>query len=379
MVKPNIKHYTFLRLLSLVSFLLINLMVNGQKSSGEKHTSGTTIKIGLLIQDKNSIEARQAAEMAIQTANLNPALKGQKFELIVSSLEGPWGVGSKAAVDMIFKDEVWAILGSHDGRNAHPVEQVTAKTQTIFLSAWATDPSLANAYVPWFFSVVPNDFQQSEALIEEIYKKEHFSRIAIAFDNDYDSKITLQSFLTQNKSAGKPEPQQFQYDNSLPDIKELVSSLNETKFDAIILLGQAKTSLNLIKKIRTEKNAIPVFCSISASSGNEDWIGEMNKSGNVNVISPLEHLDTKGDLFIREFKQKYGHSPDAVASYAYDGMNILIEGIIKSGYNKEKLREALSKLKFEGVTGLIQFDQRGNRIGLPVLSNLNVIVNVNRK
>ena len=86
-------------------------------------------------------------------------------------MEGPWGTGSKEAVSLIFDDEVTAIMGSHDGRNAHLVEQVTTKTRIVFLSAWASDPTLSQAFVPWYFSCVPNDMQQADVLIKTIYKK----------------------------------------------------------------------------------------------------------------------------------------------------------------------------------------------------------------
>ena len=84
-------------------------------------------------------------------------------------MEGPWGTGSKQAVNLVFDEEVVAMLGSHDGRNAHLVEQVSAKSRVVFLSAWSGDPTLAQAFVPWFFNCVPNDLQQADVLIEEIY------------------------------------------------------------------------------------------------------------------------------------------------------------------------------------------------------------------
>ena len=51
-------------------------------------------------------------------------------------------------------------MGSHDGRNAHLVEQVATKSQVVFLSAWASDPTLSQAFVPWFFSCVPTIFSR---------------------------------------------------------------------------------------------------------------------------------------------------------------------------------------------------------------------------
>jgi len=64
-----------------------------------------------------------------------------------------------------------ALFGSHDSRNAHLVEQAATKSQVVFVSAWSGDPTLSQAFVPWFFNCVPNDYQQVASLIEEIYYK----------------------------------------------------------------------------------------------------------------------------------------------------------------------------------------------------------------
>ncbi|MDX1285295.1 MAG: ABC transporter substrate-binding protein, partial [Draconibacterium sp.] len=113
------------------------------------------IKIGLLISNKNQTEARNGAELAVKEFNESGGFQGRKIELITRSMEGPWGTGTKQTVNLVFNEKVWAILGSHDGRNAHLVEQVIAKTHIPFVSAWSADPTLAQAYVPWFFNVVP--------------------------------------------------------------------------------------------------------------------------------------------------------------------------------------------------------------------------------
>ena len=135
----------------------------------------------------------------MQTAR---AIKGIKFELVVRSMEGPWGTGSKQAVNLVFDEEVVAMLGSHDGRNAHLVEQVSAKSRVVFLSAWSGDPTLSQAFVPWFFNCVPNDLQQADALFEEIYNKRKLNKIAVVSDHGYDSQSSLKNFLKKVKMEG---------------------------------------------------------------------------------------------------------------------------------------------------------------------------------
>ena len=173
--------------------------------------------------------------MAISIANEIEGLDERKFNLTVRSMEGPWGTGSKEVVNLVFKEKVWAILGSHDGRNAHLVEQVIAKTQIVFLSAWASDPTLSQAFVPWYFNCVPNDLQQADALIEEIYRKRKIAKIAIVSDRDYDSKLALESFLKKWKITGKVNPLQLFYNNPDKDFNILIDKLIKADVNGVLL------------------------------------------------------------------------------------------------------------------------------------------------
>ena len=129
-----------------------------------------TIKIGLLIQDSSYTSALNGAELAVRIANSKGGMNGRNFQLVTRSMEGPWGNGSKQAVNLIFEEKVWALMGSHDGRNAHLVEQAATKSTVVFVSAWSGDPTLSQAFVPWFFNCVPNDNQQAASLLNEIYE-----------------------------------------------------------------------------------------------------------------------------------------------------------------------------------------------------------------
>jgi branched-chain amino acid transport system substrate-binding protein len=75
--------------------------------------------------------------------------------------------------------------------------------------------------------------------------------------------------------------------------------------------------------------------------------------------------------FVTEFKKTYGHDPGMVATYAFDGMNLLLEAIKKSGSSdRERIQEALSGIKYAGVTGPVKFDEKGNRTGAFDLRNV---------
>src|SRR5512133_3912397 len=101
----------FHRLCILVFLILAAWNVYAVK---EVKPANEPVKIGLLIQEKTSLAAIQGAEMAISIANKNGGFKGRSFQLLTKGMEGPWGTGSRMAVDLIWEDNVSALIGSHD-------------------------------------------------------------------------------------------------------------------------------------------------------------------------------------------------------------------------------------------------------------------------
>jgi branched-chain amino acid transport system substrate-binding protein len=252
-------------------------------------------------------------------------------------------------------------MGCLDGRNTHLVEQVSAKARIAFLSAWATDPTLSKAFVPWYFSCVPNDLQQADALIAEIYGRRKLSSVAAVSDNDYDAKLALTSFVKRTKAAGKPDPFEFFYENAGPDFNTLMDRIEKSGIKAIVLFGKPSESLKLMEMMRQRKMLLPVFGTLNTSGENEHIMQALSHFDNIALVSSGQWFNTRGLAFGREFRELYDQSPDALSAYAFDGMNLILEAMRIAGTNRDKIQKALSKIYLEGVTGTIQFDDKGNR------------------
>lgn len=344
--------------------LLMTFTVPYIRASWTPEDKNQPVKIGLLITDSISQAARLGAEMAIKKANANGGFNGRPFQLIVKSMEGPWGTGSKQAVDLVFKDQVWALLGSHDGRNAHLVEQVAAKTRVAFISAWAGDPTLAQAFVPWFYNCVPNNFQQASSLAEEIYDKRKYKRVAALSDYDYDSKLALENFLRKLKLDGKKLPDQFSFSDTTHDLARLADRIVKSNADCIILFGHPSASVRMIKLIRQRSAVMPVYGTLLLIDENGLKMNDMMDYQNVILTYTGSYSGAKYTDFRKEFYETYSRMPGIVSAYAYDGMTILINALKKAGEpDLDKIKRSISEMTIEGVTGQIHFDAMGNRSG----------------
>ncbi|MBN2174861.1 MAG: ABC transporter substrate-binding protein, partial [Bacteroidales bacterium] len=227
-----------------ISSLLILLFF--LKSACAVEFPNDTIKIGLLISEANYIEARSGAELAISEINRKGGLNNTPLKLVTRSMEGPWGTGANQTVDLVFNEKVWAIVGSNDGRNTHLAEQVIAKTHVAFISAWSGDPTLYQAFVPWFFSIIPNNIQQAVALVEEIYYHQKIKKVMLLSDEEYDSETEVKSFLNEVKKNNLPEPIQINYENINTDFNFLFDNIKKNDSEVIVIFGQPQNSLKII-------------------------------------------------------------------------------------------------------------------------------------
>jgi len=353
-------------------FILLNIVLFGllfQNSTAQRNDSENknVIKIGLLVNDQTSSEAQKAAELAVEIANKSGDFKGKQFKLVTRSMEGPWGTGSKETVNLVFNEKVWAILGSHDGRNAHLAEQVIAKTRVVLLSAWSSDPTLSQAYVPWFYNCVPNDMQQAETLINNIAKTEKSNKIAVVVQEGYDSKTALKYLKEKILSVGGNEPYVSSFSFCLNNTEAFINRLQDKAVSAIVILGNGEQSWKLFGKLRLKELKLPVFGTVSMLGSQDIRKSENINESNLTVLNSGKWM--KSNTLHSENKIDGSRSiTNAVAAYAFDGMNVLLTAIKSSGYNRERFYKAMAKTNYEGVTGKIQFDKNGNR-----LNTLNLV------
>lgn len=313
-----------------------------------------TIKIGLLVQDKQSYAARHAAELAVEQANKKE--KSVYFKLTTLDMEGPWGTGAKQTVSLVFNEDVIAVIGSVDGRNSHLAEQVSAKTRIPYISAASGDPTLGQAFIPWYFSCVPNDLQVASVLIGRVYRSSG-EKAVIVSDDGYDSKMAVSSFLRECRTKGKPEPNVFYFsnDNEIPD-QIIIHCADVT---SVIFYGDLKHAASFIAKLSETGEVPSLFAPNILFSERSFSTGDLRKLEGIITLDPG---NTK-TAFSEEFNKKYGYSPGAVAAYAYDAVNLLIEGIKLSGNDETILYRQISALSHNGVTGTIAFDKYGHRKG----------------
>ncbi len=215
----------------------------------------------------------QGAELAVEIANAHRGYEGDSFEIVVRTADGLWGAGSKASVDFVHDDNVLAIVTAVDGRNAHLAEQVASKSQVVQIATRATEETLSQAYVPWFFRIVPNDRQQADALIEEIYVQQEISYVYLLNEEGYDYENGADSFKKRLKKRGFKLSGQSTYSSSNKDFNADIKENTE----AVIVFGSFQSAQPILDMIIDKNPGIQVFGSLNMT--NDGLIGSRYTQG----------------------------------------------------------------------------------------------------
>ncbi len=319
------------------------------------------IKIGVLIPDSSHLDFIHACEMAISGPNNQSSGPGLQYQLVVRSAEGPWGTGSKASVDLIYEDSVVALLCALDGRNAHLAEQVVAKTQVACIETRATDPTLTQAYVPWYLRCVPSDDQQAEAILMEI-EQLGGGKTAILCTGEYDTRMTAHSFTKILARSGSGEPLILNISKRDISARDLARQIREKEVRNLILSVNLPLVWDLIPILRKDLPDLNIFGTYAFAADVPYGEGKWQKYEGMYLLTGALPQTDKAKEFTASFIELYGYQPEIEAAYIHDGMMVILAAIQSTPGDREEIRNRLIHMNYRGgLTGQISFDELGNR------------------
>lgn len=327
-------------------------------------TSAEPVKIGLFIptrgeREPEGREVLRGAEIAAAAIEARGLLGGRPLGLVVGSADGQWGAGTTELARLIYGEDVWALLGAVDGRSAHLAEQVVtrARGRVVLVTPWATDPTLTEIQIPWFFRLVPDDRQQTAVLVREIFEVRRLAHIAVLVEEGYDAHVSSETFV---KAVPTGAVTSFHAGDG--SVRPLLGRLRRTEVDGWVFFGRPASAARWLQELREAGLDRPVFAPLVLAGGEFLERVRGSAAGAVLVVpgGVQEFVDGQ---FRREFVGAYGDSPGPLAFYAYDGLMVLAEAIRAAGFDREAIRDALAGIRFAGVTGPVEFDSSGNRRG----------------
>jgi branched-chain amino acid transport system substrate-binding protein len=341
------------------------------------------IRIGLITPLTGDVKTfgesvKNSFEIAVDEANRAGGVAGMKIVPVVVDDRNDPTEASNAANLLIHQHKVRAIIGSVTSKATIPVSDMAQSGKVPAISPTATNPKVTVAdgkRKDFMFRACFIDPFQGKVMAR--FARETLSKgnAAVLFDasNDY-SKGIAEFFSEAFKSLGGTVGAYESYGRDDVDFSALLTKVKASGAD-VLFLPDYYNKVGLIAKQAREKGIK------AALIGPDGWdspdlvkiAGEAIEGGYFsNHYSPD---DTRPEVvaWVKKYKEKFGQTPDALGTLAYDATNLMLEAIRKAnGDDPIKIREALASLKgFKGVTGESAMDGNGDAVKSAVILQIS--------
>lgn len=366
--------------------------------------NASSMNIGALVAYNSLIGrvAKEAIDMAVADINKNSSvLPDTKLVLHMLDTNCSAFQGAVEAIELLKKDVV-AVIGPQSSSVSHVVAHIGGATQVPFISYAATDPALSEFQYPFIFRIAHTDAVQMEAIASLIGFYGWREVVALYMDDDFgtngaaalsDALVSVGARIVQ-KVAFLPDVSQITIGSTLTDLAAMQTRIFVVHIPqnvALRLFAEAKY-LGMISAGYAWIISDALAGTLSATDFDVETFGALQ-----GVIGTRGYYD-KNSLQVKSFFSEWRNrsfeslQPHLYGLYAYDAVWFLayaLDGYLRNGLNitfknapfsqtelgnaselarlkvfdgGQSLRTQLLHTKFQGTTGLLELNAKGDLI-----------------
>ncbi|MDR1035058.1 MAG: branched-chain amino acid ABC transporter substrate-binding protein [Deltaproteobacteria bacterium] len=331
-----------------------------------------SIKIGLMgpITGQWASEGQDMLNVVTILAeelNAQGGINGRRVEIVPGDDGGNPKTAALAAQRLI-AEGVSAVVGTYGSSVTASVQDIYDEAGVVQVATGSTSVALSEKGLKLFFRTCPRDDEQGRFLAASV-KNLGFTKAAIVHDNTSYAKGLADEARAIFRDSGVSE---VFYDAITPGDRDYTATITKIRAagpDVIVFTGYYPEA-GLILRQKKEMNwDVPMIggdatnnAALVEGAGNEAAAGYY-------FVSPPGPSDIKGakaQKLLETYSSRFDSVPSSVWSIlAGDAFGVIVEAVKASGTDGAAIAEYLhTGLKgYEGLTGLISFNEKGDRIG----------------
>lgn len=349
---------------TLVALLLSSCATGGQQAGSE------TIKIAVLAPLSGSVptfgvSTRDGAKLAAEEWNAKGGVLGKQIELIIEDSQCEADPAVNAANKVIDQDKVHYIVGEVCSKASIPISEIVNAKNVVQITGTSTNPQVTlnqdGSTKPYSFRACFIDPFQG-TVMAKFATKQGYKTAFILFDqgNDYVRGLA-EFFESAFVELGGTVVGKETYTSQDTDFSAILAKVAESKAE-VLYVPDYFPIVNLVGAQAKEKGVTAVMMGGDGWDSSDLDLAAANGGFFSNHYSAQDSRPIVQN-WVKNYNTKYGSTPDALATLAYDATNLLIAAIEKAGVDDPaKVKDALAALSFEAVSGLITFDEQHNPI-----------------
>ncbi|HMA30606.1 MAG TPA: branched-chain amino acid ABC transporter substrate-binding protein [Casimicrobiaceae bacterium] len=301
--------------------------------------------------------------LAIDQANeKHIKIGGKEVKFVVDSEDDQADPKLGPTIAQKFCDEKAAgVVGHLNSGVTIPASAVYHQCGIPMISGSATNPKLTEQGFNNIFRVVGRDDQQGPAVAQYL-KSMNIKKVAIADDATAYGEGLANAVEATLKSEGVQIVAHEKTNDKATDFKAILTKIKGRAPDAVFYGGMDATGGPMLRQARELGiKAVFSFGDGACTDTMPKLGGEKNVEGMICSQAGLPVVAaSKG--FLDAYKAKYNVDPIIYAPFTYDAANLLIAAMEKAdSTDPAKYLPALQKISYDGATGHIEFDDKGDR------------------
>ena len=335
---------------------------------GACQLSREPIRIGLAgsLSDPVGVPMKRAAELAVEEINRAGGVRGRPLELIqrddyadpdsaVFVATDLYEAGVSAVIGHLFSGPTLAAAPVYNG-GAEPVAAISP-------SSSSPDISTAGDYT---FRICPSDLAHGAALARWVHDTLGLRRGAVLYLNDQYGRGVRQSFVRDFVRRGGELVAIDPYLGDTPEVGPYLDRLVKTgRVQFLVVAGNRGEAEAILRQARGRGLQMPVL-----GGDGLEGIEEAGAIADGVYLSSayLPSIATPANrTFLQAYRKKFPSAglPNQPAAATYDAVYLLRDVIARVGPQRADVRRALAQIgvdapAFQGVTGTVAFDMRGD-------------------
>ncbi len=316
----------------------------------------------------------EAAEMAANEKNAacGVQIDGESYEVVIliEDSESKAESAVAAATRLIVDEQVHALIGPQASVEAVPAGQVANDRETPMISPWSTNPDTTFDR-PWVFRAAFLDPFQGPVVANFVQSEFGAQSAAVLYDiaSDYPKGLA-ENFRDAAIENGIEIVGFESFTTGDTDFSSQLTSIIQQNPDVLFTPQYYNEVPLIVQQARSLGYENPIVGS--DSWGTPDLIelcGEDCEGLYFSTHYAPDIATEVGQAFITAYEAEYGAKPDDVAALTYDAFQLLYRAIEDAGsLERADIRDALAQIAlFEGVTGVMSFDEQGDPIKCAVI------------
>lgn len=308
---------------------------------------------------------RRAAEMAVSEINARGGVHGRQLQLRLRDDSANEDAALRVARALRDDPAVMAVIGHLNSGPTKVAARVygAGEDPVVVISPSASSPDLAGIS-PWFFRVCPSDLTFGARLAQYAYNTLGARRVAVLYINDDYGRGVRRTFAAEFTRLGGQVTTEDPYLSGAGGVEPYFTRIQRNGgVDALVLATHRAGAEEALRERARMRVPWPVMGG-DALTGIET-LGPLAEYVRVASAYLADRPGAANATFTAEYARQFdGTRPDHRGAGAYDIVHLLARAMDQGGVSRSAIREYLatvgnSRPAYDGVTGRIAFDERG--------------------